>query len=158
MLSTPPAFILSQDQTLIFKFVCPASFHWLTFLVVFSDFSLNFVLNFLLRYSFQCLYPVGIFRVALLFICQGSMRNASRIAGKMLRISHSFVVAVVLRRNSDIISCAFLFVNNFLKLFSKSFLLILKLFHRFPRWNFILSRHMFSVNRFFKNFDIFSFY
>ena len=130
-------------------FVCPASFHWLTFLVVFSDFSLNFVLNFLLRYSFQCLYPVGIFRVALLFICQGSLRNASRIA---------LSVVTYLTDSFDIISCAFLFVNNFLKLFSKSFLLILKLFHRFPRWNFILSRHMFSVNRFFKNFDIFSFY
>ena len=66
MLGTPPAFILSQDQTLMFKFVRSKSV-WLIlpfyccFRFLFSEISLRTFVLF------------GIFRVALLFICQGAV-------------------------------------------------------------------------------------
>ncbi len=53
------------------------------------------------------MYPVGIFRVALLFICQGSY-NHFRVC---------FVVVLCFTSNSDILSCCFLFVNNFFYFF-----------------------------------------
>ena len=67
VLGTPPAFILSQDQTLMFKFVRSKSV-WLIlpfyccFRFLFSEISLR---------TFFVLF--GIFRVALLFICQGAV-------------------------------------------------------------------------------------
>ena len=76
VLSTPPAFILSQDQTLIF--ICPFQFNWLycflgcIFRPPFQDASDTVLLNFS---DSQAPLPdpflSGIFRVALLFICQG---------------------------------------------------------------------------------------
>ena len=66
MLSTPPAFILSQDQTLMLIVVWTCqNFFWHSYLCL--DSSLNFSLLPSFRSS-----AFGIFRVALLFICQGT--------------------------------------------------------------------------------------
>ena len=111
VLSTPPAFILSQDQTLMFKsssyqnylallFLGSSSIAWLAVLKFYSLKSPDELFWF--NSSF------GICRVAFLFICQGSM---------------FFVVAFVLSSNSVIISQRCLLVNNFFSSF-------LKLFHR----------------------------
>ena len=116
VLSTPPAFILSQDQTLILNssttIYLRLSCQFLSGLLLvrvlrflFRTFVLNFLLGFIL------MYPVGIFRVALLFICQGSY-NHFRVC---------FVVVLCFTSNSDILSCCFLFVNNFF-IFFKIFL------------------------------------
>ena len=74
MLGTPPAFILSQDQTLMLKWcLCPASFIWHCLLLIrvasrsFS--SICLFLNLAIHFSEN----LGIFRVALLFICQRSV-------------------------------------------------------------------------------------
>ena len=66
MLGTPPAFILSQDQTLMFKFVRSKSV-WLIlpFYCCFRFCSLKFLSELFVLF--------GIFRVALLFICQGAV-------------------------------------------------------------------------------------
>ena len=73
VLGTPPAFILSQDQTLMLKWcLCPASFIWHCLLLIrvasrsFS--SICLFLNLAIHFSEN----LGIFRVALLFICQRS--------------------------------------------------------------------------------------
>ena len=66
MLSTPPEFILSQDQTLMLIVVWTCqNFFWHSYLCL--DSSLNFSLLPSFRSS-----AFGIFRVALLFICQGT--------------------------------------------------------------------------------------
>ena len=87
MLGTPPAFILSQDQTLMLKSFflpvltgfCSLSFRLQNLLFLGCDF---FNHSFLIRFShlsefFQSLSSIsmtlGIFRVALLFICQGTV-------------------------------------------------------------------------------------
>ena len=74
VLGTPPAFILSQDQTLMLKWcLCPASFIWHCLLLIrvasrsFS--SICLFLNLAIHFSEN----LGIFRVALLFICQRSV-------------------------------------------------------------------------------------
>ena len=69
VLSTPPAFILSQDQTLMFKYDCLKLFQnntWLFFRFVLLSFptlrigkGLNFVLN---EPSFQMLYSLKNFK------------------------------------------------------------------------------------------------
>ena len=76
VLSTPPAFILSQDQTLIF--ICPFQFNWLycflgcIFRPPFQDASDTVLLNFSdSQAPLKSPFLSGIFRVALLFICQG---------------------------------------------------------------------------------------
>ena len=72
MLSTPPAFILSQDQTLMFNLGRDQLWLFLTFFTAFwvsllpSRFPLPVSGTVLFWNSFR------IFRVALLFICQGS--------------------------------------------------------------------------------------
>ena len=83
VLGTPPAFILSQDQTLMFfRSLLPVSL-WLSLSFLFSFFtvlgcSLNFLRSLPLspvgsHLQVLLLLPsLGIFRVALLFICQGS--------------------------------------------------------------------------------------
>ena len=60
----------------------------------------------------------GIFRVALLFICQGSFR-ASTCPGPMSLLFPCCCLS--LRRNSVIISCIFLFVNSFFYFFKSFF-------------------------------------
>ena len=66
VLGTPPAFILSQDQTLMLIVVWTCqNFFWHSYLCL--DSSLNFSLLPSFRSS-----AFGIFRVALLFICQGT--------------------------------------------------------------------------------------
>ena len=73
VLGTPPAFILSQDQTLMLKSFFPASFIWHCLLLIrvasrsFS--SICLFLNLAIHFSEN----LGIFRVALLFICQRSV-------------------------------------------------------------------------------------
>ena len=70
VLSTPPAFILSQDQTLMFKSLIVKFI--LNVTSVESEDSLLFVI-------FKCCLhseiSQRIFRVALLFICQGAFGN-----------------------------------------------------------------------------------
>ena len=82
VLGTPPAFILSQDQTLMFYdcFLLPVSLASFQYFSVFwfTVFGLSFVG---LLLSSEILPPsafplpacFGIFRAALLFICQGSV-------------------------------------------------------------------------------------
>jgi len=65
VLSTPPAFILSQDQTLL-KNIDPGQ-NKLGFL-----FTLNLLFVRIVRYSSENLLW-NLFRVALLFICQGAV-------------------------------------------------------------------------------------
>ena len=78
MLSTPPAFILSQDQTLI-KSLIPSELLWLPFKEVFrSPFYLIKKVLFVSEYSQvlkaeTTLKPVRIFRVVLLFSYQGTL-------------------------------------------------------------------------------------
>ena len=81
MLSTPPAFILSQDQTLELK-VCS----WLRINIWLILFRSQF-LNLLQIHSIDAALLLRIFKVALLFICQGTV--------KLLR---SFLETVVVHR------------------------------------------------------------
>ena len=85
VLSTPPAFILSQDQTLMLKCYLRSSSKLLSsyfrklfnndplsrqFLLAYPFFTVRFALFSELSFAiFDC---YGIFRVALLFICQGT--------------------------------------------------------------------------------------
>ena len=82
VLGTPPAFILSQDQTLMLNSLLSSpessGFPSLFALQTFLDFTVLFGLvlsnRFVLWNSSANLFAVfGIFRVALLFICQGSV-------------------------------------------------------------------------------------
>ena len=102
MLSTPPAFILSQDQTLLL-IVCPVKINssCLIFPVL-----LGFVLNSSRtqgRFSFA--FVLWIFRVCVLFNLQFSR----------------FCAVVFLGDSLFIISCCFRFVNNFFQVFFKLF-------------------------------------
>ena len=132
VLSTPPAFILSQDQTLMLKVLSFQNYLATSFIWYFYCFfgwilkSLNsqILFSFLLLWNspdelfcFNSSYlsnsvRFGIFRVALLFICQGSFKSF-----------HWFVLlfAVVLSSNSVIISQCFASVNNFFNFFKTFF-------------------------------------
>ena len=146
VLGTPPAFILSQDQTLMLKslklFKKP-SCQMSGFPVLFSGL---LSLGFVLWNSFRSALPLswsGIFRVALLFICQGS------VLFKCFRIS-----LLLLSDNFDILPHLFFVVNTFLKLFSFSFAaLVANQMLSFVRQRSI-SYHSFLyfVNNFFKIF------
>ena len=93
VLSTPPAFILSQDQTLMLYYLFACRFKLLRkihlfVLPVLSGITVLFGLRFFIacfcslnyscasasfrNFSLPALGTFGIFRVALLFICQGS--------------------------------------------------------------------------------------
>ena len=89
VLSTPPAFILSQDRTLIKSFVQVQKCFW-----HFSVPLIYLVLGFVVLNN-----SLRIFRVALLFICQSSFRCCP------------------VSRNSFIISRLLLIVNNFFNYF-----------------------------------------
>ena len=70
VLSTPPAFILSQDQTLMLKFdLAPVKLANLSAIFI-TDLLLKVCLFFSNMFSEQFFFRI--FRVALLFICQGS--------------------------------------------------------------------------------------
>ena len=139
MLGTPPAFILSQDQTLMLKWcLCPASFIWHCLLLIrvasrsFS--SICLFLNLAIHFSEN----LGIFRVALLFICQRSVflslllfsaatlisyHDRFRLSTTFFDFFKSFFQPKNLRfcggfSYYHIVSC---FVNNFLHLFFKAF-------------------------------------
>jgi len=60
----------------------------------------------------------GIFRVALLFICQGTKQHFVLL---QMCFKHLFLLLLLFNSNFDIISCLFYFVNNFFRLFSISF-------------------------------------
>ena len=150
VLSTPPAFILSQDRTLVFKFFSPKIFPRMVKLPFSSSFPFFSSKNFcpfkvpldpasLLWLSFPSGTPsasfppllaslpvrftvlrsfflnslkifFGIFRVALLFICQGALFRPSR--------------------NSDIVALSLLLVNIFFLFFSIFFsILFFQSFH-----------------------------
>ena len=99
VLSTPPAFILSQDQTLIFSslFVLPVltGFRFLSCVSRHcSEFSLRIQFSVpVSRWNFQ-----GCITVYLSRFLQAFCLSCCRLS---------------LRRNSDIISCALSFVNSF---------------------------------------------
>ena len=125
MLSTPPAFILSQDQTLMLIVVWTCqNFFWHSYLCL--DSSLNFSLLPSFRSS-----AFGIFRVALLFICQGTrlsfaqsieLRSNHWAFVQSQKLSFSFVVISRRQLNHIIISislCQQLF-NFFWNLFFDS--------------------------------------
>ena len=111
MLSTPPAFILSQDRTLIISFVQVQKCFW------------HFSVPLIYRATFlSCFFrfcslnnSLRIFRVALLFICQSSFR------------------CCLVSRNSFIISRVLPIVNNFFIYFFH------RRISRFSRWNFIIA-------------------
>ena len=97
VLSTPPAFILSQDQTLMFKSSSCQKLSGITVFLggFFRTFILpNPVLNlFLWNLQMSCFcstHFLEFFRVALLFICQGTSKAglcAKGIFGSMLTIN-----------------------------------------------------------------------
>ena len=95
VLSTPPAFILSQDQTLMFN-VDPSSRSTSFFILVITVLIKN-VRWFLLKSSEKF---IRIFKVVLLFSCQ-----------------RSFVIRFLCVRSFIILSQFFLFVKNFFNLF-----------------------------------------
>ena len=100
VLGTPPAFILSQDQTLMFNLLNCKINVWLIFTV------LLFVLGFCSsEFSSQDLplscFVNGIFRVALLFICQGTL-----------------LCCFLVRCSLFILSCSFSIVKHFFLFFS----------------------------------------
>ena len=87
-----------------------------------------FVCNFFEVFSSLTEISQRIFRVALLFICQGTF----------------FVFRCwCFTRNSFILSCVFLFVNNFFCFFIKTFLFLCS---TESRWNFIVSFPIYLVN------------
>ena len=145
MLSTPPAFILSQDQTLMFKclilapvktglsgtslwsaenevLMCKSPICAVYFLLK------VFVLWTILSFHFWNCFLNRIFRVALLFICQGSVFFC-------LTQLHYFIMYLVVCQElfklfflsqplfsqwSFILTCLFLYVNMFFLIFLKS--------------------------------------
>ena len=131
VLSTPPAFILSQDQTLIFSslFVLPVltGFRFLSCVSRHcSEFSLRIQFSVpVSRWNFQ-----GCITVYLSRFLQAFCLSCCRLS---------------LRRNSDIISCALSFVNSFFYFFK----FIFWTFCRFSRPKDILSSVTIIVNRFF---------
>ena len=104
VLSTPPAFILSQDQTLC-KNVCSGPRQPLGYLFPFYCFKGQFLEFFTSRRSLTSRKKL------ILEIFQGCFT---------VQLSMFFCWALV-RRNSDIISRFQAFVNRFFKLFLKSF-------------------------------------
>ena len=121
MLSTPPAFILSQDQTLMFKSVCPASCSsgiTVFWVVIFITCSLKF------RMAFAC--P----RIASLFLEFSGLHyclfvKVQTTLGVVTNMLYIFAISISLSflfsGNFDILSCPFHFVNNFFRLFLISF-------------------------------------
>ena len=109
MLSTPPAFILSQDQTLMFN-VDPSSRSTSFFILVITVLIKN-VRWFFLKSSEKF---IRIFKVVLLFSCQ-----------------RSFLIRFLRVRSFVILSQFFLFVKNFLIYFVvlNSFVLQQLLYH-----------------------------
>ena len=118
VLSTPPAFILSQDQTLMFKSLIVKFI--LNVTSVESEDSLLFVI-------FKCCLhseiSQRIFRVALLFICQGAL----------LTVFDTQLVYIIMRLNR----CQHLFLRffNFFNLITTS-----------QRWNYIVPFPILLVN------------
>ena len=133
MLSTPPAFILSQDQTLMLIVVWTCqNFFWHSYLCL--DSSLNFSLLPSFRSS-----AFGIFRVALLFICQGTRLSFAQSIE--LRSNHWTLLNLM---NFRSITKTFVFVcchlsataySYYHKLFalSTTFLTFFEIFFRFRR-------------------------
>ncbi len=94
VLSTPPAFILSQDQTLMFNLaLINVSFFLHSFLSKPKPGSLQ-ELRFTVRFCFHknswdrfyprtvsCPLFLRIFEIALLFICQGACLNQATVSG-----------------------------------------------------------------------------
>ena len=147
MLSTPPAFILSQDQTLMFKsFFQVQSFpSGLLFLFGLWLLSLVCSLKFFLEFSglHYCLFvkvqakrgfvQEHFWKLAYIkcFLCKDPLCDSTQRANlfasrlcvlqaSLFRADLTFVV-VVFSGNSVILSRVFRFVNNFFKLFSKLF-------------------------------------
>ena len=111
VLGTPPAFILSQDQTLMFKVCLPVSSGFCSFLR-----SCNPILNLL------CL---GCDLISQATVWYDSSHLSEFFQSILLEFSGlhyclfvKVLIAAVLRSNSVIISQSFCFVNSFLKLFS----------------------------------------
>ena len=88
MLSTPPAFILSQDQTLMFN-VDPSSRSTSFFILVITVLIKN-VRWFLLKSSEKF---IRIFKVVLLFSCQRSFWSASCVQEALLFYHSSFCLS-----------------------------------------------------------------
>ena len=164
MLSTPPAFILSQDQTLMFN-VDPSSRSTSFFILVITVLIKN-VRWFLLKSSEKF---IRIFKVVLLFSCQRSFCDLLRIRSFIIISLRSWLVKnffdlfcwPVLHKNRSnfyIVSCSFSFVKNFLILFLKHYFkslwnnMFLSVSHRQLKYNimrFLLCQHFFSFFSFF---------
>ena len=106
VLGTPPAFILSQDQTLMLKWcLCPASFIWHCLLLIRVA-----------SRSFD--------RSACSWISQFIFLKILEFSGLHYCLfvkDQGFFVAVVLSGNSDILSWPLSFVNNFFDFFKSFF-------------------------------------
>ena len=161
VLSTPPAFILSQDRTLELKIFWENFPFWKarpfrsflfslfrrknfaskkrSFLEVFlflCSSCQSFIWHYCSRSFFRTLWKIcfvlEFFRVALLFICQGSL------------------CCCPVSRNSDILSPCPLHVNNFFYFFcfffSAPVFTLIKKPRRFSRWSFIVTLIPLFVN------------
>ena len=142
VLGTPPAFILSQDQTLMFVRL-PAAVPSAGFTVLFGSmgFSMDclffeFPLNFPFRFplpscspftglqAFRFFGALGIFRAALLFICQGSVIH------KMVCLVFSDATHLVYHA-FFIVSSSFFFFYTFYEFVSTAL----------SQWVFIITSH-----------------
>ena len=131
VLSTPPAFILSQDQTLMFKFVLGHSKAWLfynRFLLCLKSVHIEKTAQ--LRFRFVSLFGVRQTRLSPpasrqinLTPCIRTPSCFSLLSQNLSRLFHCSVIKVVccsrLSDNFYILPKSFAFVKNFFELFSK---------------------------------------
>ena len=117
VLGMPPAFILSQDQTLMLKSL-PASLNWLSFRFAISG-------QASWTYCFWVVSQTFVFLTVLIRFFRISL-NSSRVAlssffrnfsGLHYCLFVKVLFAVVFRNNSVILSQVFCFVNNFFQVF-----------------------------------------
>ena len=152
MLSTPPAFILSQDQTLMFN-VDPSSRSTSFFILVITVLIKN-VRWFLLKSSEKF---IRIFKVVLLFSCQRSFCDLLRIISFIIISLCSWFVKSFFdlfcwpalhknRSNFYIISFSFHSVKSFFDLFYSIVVIVLRpttqinkcSFHHLSKWYLLL--------------------
>ena len=134
MLSTPPAFILSQDQTLMLKCLFPLRTHFWLFTFLKSKGSFRTVIShsflLFLRSSETCFALFlewkfiefsGLFHCLIINVPKRNQDSAA-IGFAVLPTKYFHFVYATLTSDSFILTQLIFFVKHFLKVFSKSFL------------------------------------
>ena len=127
MLGTPPAFILSQDQTLMLK-----------------SFSSPEQSGFPSLFASQTFLDLTVLFGSILSNLICSLKFFLEFSGLHYCLFVKVLCCALFSNNSDILSCASNFVNNFFKLFSKTFWTLIQAFEY--RGNLCFARWIFNIS------------